>query len=46
MEMVPSISRFTTFIIINIIIFMIMIFKEFMIATDMSSSGDPAEKLR
>ena len=51
----PSTSRFitaTTTIIIIIIICIIivvivfMIIKEFMIATDMSSCGDPAEKLR
>lgn len=38
----PLTSRFTTIDIMVII----LIIKEFMIATDMSSCGDPAEKLR
>ena len=47
----PSTSRFITIITTNIVIIifisiLIMIIKEFMIATDMSSCGDPAEKLR
>ena len=50
----PLTSRFitatTTIIIIIICIIIVvivfMIIKEFMIATDMSSCGDPAEKLR